>query len=221
MEEILLSWSGGKDSVLALYEILRAGRYRVAALVTTVTEEYDRISMHGVRRVLLERQCESLGCHLDIIYITPHATNEEYERQMDQVLRKHKATGINRVAFGDIFLEDLRKYREEKLAQVQMEALFPIWKRDTKELSQSLIDLGFKTITTCVDSKVLDKKYVGRIIDNEFLKDLPKTVDKCGENGEYHSFVYDGPIFKKKVDFRKGKVLLRDERFFFCDLVPV
>jgi uncharacterized protein (TIGR00290 family) len=220
LESILLSWSGGKDSALALYEVQREKKYRVDALVTTVTKTYDRISMHGVRRVLLERQAASLGIKLEIVYISPDSSNEEYESQMAAILARYNRSGITKVAFGDIFLEDLRKYREEKLSQLGMQALFPIWKRDTKELSRSLIELGFGAITTCVDTKALDKNCVGRVIDAAFLAELPVSADSCGENGEYHSFVFSGPILKSRIDYSLGEKVLRDERFYFCDLIP-
>jgi uncharacterized protein (TIGR00290 family) len=220
LESILLSWSGGKDSALALYELQKEKKYKIEALVTTVTKTYDRISMHGVRRILLERQAVSLGIKLEIVYISSNSSNEEYESQMAAILAKYKRAGVKYVAFGDIFLEDLRKYREDKLAQLGMFALFPIWKIDTRELSQSLIALGFKAITTCVDTKALNKDYVGRIIDEAFLAELPVAVDSCGENGEYHSFVFGGPIFKNRIDFVIGEKVLRDERFYFCDLEP-
>jgi uncharacterized protein (TIGR00290 family) len=219
LERVLVAWSGGKDSALALYEILRSGGCEVAALLTTVTEAYNRISMHGVRRVLLERQAASLALPLEIVLISAHASNEEYESQMARVLSDYKKKGVNRVVFGDIFLEDLRKYREDNLARLEMQPIFPIWKRDTKELSGSLSKLGFKAITTCVDTHALGQEFVGRMIDADFLDDLPKTVDSCGENGEFHSFVFDGPIFKKPIAFTIGEKVLRDDRFYFCDLV--
>jgi uncharacterized protein (TIGR00290 family) len=220
LETVLVAWSGGKDSALALYEILRSQNYQIAALLTTVTESYDRISMHGVRRILLERQVASLRLPLEIVLISAKASNDEYESQMAKVLSAYKKKGVTNVVFGDIFLEDLRKYREENLARLEMEPIFPIWKRDTKDLSHSLSKLGFKAITTCVDTQVLGKEFVGRLIDDDFLMGLPPSVDSCGENGEYHSFVYDGPIFKNRIAFTIGEKVLRDDRFYFCDLVP-
>jgi uncharacterized protein (TIGR00290 family) len=220
LEEILLSWSGGKDSTLALYEIRRTQNYKVAALITTVTRSYDRISMHGVRRILLEMQATSLELPLEIVWISDKATNEEYEDQMARLLAKYNKAGIKKVAFGDIFLEDLRQYREDKLSSQGMRAIFPIWKRDTKELAHSLAPLGFKAITTCIDTKALDGNFVGRTIDESFLSDLPPSVDSCGENGEFHSFVYEGPILKDRIAFSIGERVLREDRFFFCDLVP-
>jgi uncharacterized protein (TIGR00290 family) len=220
METILFSWSGGKDSAAALHEIRKDPNFRIAALLTTVTEDYDRISMHGVRRVLLERQAAALGLPLEIVLITKNATNEEYEASMGKVLAKYKKAGITSVAFGDIFLEDLRQYREEKLAQMDLKGIFPIWKRDTRELAQAFIQMGFKAITTCVDTQVLGEQFVGREIDQEFLSELPPTVDPCGENGEFHSFVHDGPVFKQPIRCTTGERVLREDRFYYCDLIP-
>ncbi len=220
MESVIVSWSGGKDSTLALYEILKSQKYHVAALLTTVTEDYDRISMHGVRRSLLEQQTAALGLPLAKVFIPKNASNEEYETQMERMLAKYKADGITSVVFGDIFLEDLRQYREDKLATLNMRGIFPIWKEDTSKLAHSLIDLGFKAITTCVDTHALGRGFVGRMIDEQFLSELPPMVDVCGENGEYHSFVYAGPIFKERIAYTQGEIVLRDNRFYYCDLIP-
>ena len=221
MENVLVSWSGGKDSALALYELLKNKNYRISALLTTLTEDYDRISMHGVRRILLERQAAGLGFPLEKVFISKNASNEEYEAAMGQVLAKYKHAGTTSVVFGDIFLEELRKYREDKLAALDMKGIFPIWKRDTQELAHSLTALGFKAITTCVDSHTLGRQFVGRMIDAQFLSELPPTVDACGENGEYHSFVSAGPIFKESVSYTPGEIVLRENRFYYCDLIPV
>jgi len=220
MENVLVSWSGGKDSAIALYEILKTQKYQISALLTTVTEDYDRISMHGVRRILLEQQVASLGFPLEKVLIPKNASNEEYEANMERVLTKYKKAGTSSVVFGDIFLEDLRKYREDKLASLGMQGIFPLWKRDTHELARSLNVLGFKAITTCVDSQALGKQFVGRQIDAQFLAELPAAVDPCGENGEYHSFVYAGPIFKQSVAYTPGEIVLRENRFYYCDLLP-
>jgi uncharacterized protein (TIGR00290 family) len=220
MEKVLVSWSGGKDSAIALHEIIISQEYAISALLTTLTEDYDRISIHGVRRVLLEQQAATLGFPLEKVFIPKDSSNEEYEARMGQVLARYKNSGITAVVFGDIFLDDLRKYREEKLAGLAMKGIFPIWKRDTHELAYSLIPLGFKAITTCVDTQVLGHQFVGRIIDKQFLDELPPGVDACGENGEYHSFVYDGPIFKEPVCCTVGKIVLRENRFCYCDLIP-
>ncbi len=219
-EKVILAWSGGKDSALALYEILQNENYAVAALLTTVTSDYDRISMHGVRRTLLEMQAESLGLPLEKVLITANTSNEQYEAAMREVLTKYKNAGVSCVVFGDIFLEDLKKYREDNLAKIGMKGLFPLWKKDTTKLAHTFIDLGFKTIIACVDTNFLDKIFVGRTFNKEFLAELPANIDPCGENGEFHSFVYDGPIFKKRIAHDIGKIVLRENRFCYCDLIP-
>jgi len=218
-EDVLFCWSGGKDSAMALHALHAAHDCHITALLTTITEEYDRISMHGVRRVLLERQAESLGLPLHPVLIPPQCINAIYEERMKESLALHFARGVSRVAFGDIFLEDLRVYREKNLAQVGMQALFPIWKRDTRELAREFVRLGFRAITVCVDPRVLDASFAGRELDASFFADLPAAVDPCGENGEFHTFVFDGPVFKTPIAFRVGEKVLRDG-FCFCDLLP-
>jgi uncharacterized protein (TIGR00290 family) len=220
MEKVLVSWSGGKDSAMALHEILKSGKYQVSALLTTITAEYDRISTHGVRRILLERQASALGFPLEKVFIPRNAANEVYEANMGKMLEKCREAGVSSVVFGDLFLEDIRQYREKQLAALNMECIFPLWKRDTRDLALSFIELGFRAVTTCVDSQKLDRQFVGREIDGQFLSELPPTVDPCGENGEYHSFVYDGPIFKERVAYTPGEILLRDNLFWYCDLIP-
>ena len=220
MEKVLFSWSGGKDSAMALNEILSARQHQVAALLTTVTEDYQRISMHGVRRVLLQQQADSLGFPLEEILISRQSSNDEYEARLEQVLRRYQEQGVRSVVFGDIFLEDLKAYREKNLARLGMQGIFPIWKRDSAELIRSFIQAGFKAITVCVDTQVLDRSFVGRVINEQFISDLPKGVDVCGENGEFHSFVSEGPIFKKRIAYQPGETILRDKRFYYCDLIP-
>ena len=220
-EKVLVSWSGGKDSALALYELLKAGGYEVCALLTTVTEEYDRISMHGVRRVLLEQQAASLGLPLEEVLISADMSSEEYGARMREVLERHQARGVSSVVFGDVFLEDVRTYREEKLSTVGMRGLFPLWGRDTGELARTFVDLGFEAVITCVDTHLLDGGFVGRVFDRQFLSELPESVDPCGENGAFHSFVYDGPVFGERIAYTKGKMVLRENRFQYCDLMPV
>ena len=219
--KVLFTWSGGKDSALAFYELQRRNDHEIVSLLTTLTEDYNRISMHGVRSILLERQANSLGLPIEKVYISKNCSNEEYEAKMREVLQKHLTAGVLSVVFGDIFLEDLRKHREDNLSKIGMKAVFPIWKRDTTDLSHEFIDLGFKAIITCVDSNVLDKAFVGRLYDQQFLSELPSTVDPCGENGEFHSFVYDGPIFQKRVPYTKGEIVFRDGRFWYCDLISI
>jgi uncharacterized protein (TIGR00290 family) len=218
-EDVLFCWSGGKDSAMALHALRGAQDCRITALLTTITEEYDRISMHGVRRVLLERQAESLGLPLHAVLIPPQCVNVIYEERMREALAQHFARGVRRVAFGDIFLEDLRVYREKNLAQVGMQAMFPIWKRDTRELAREFVRLGFRAITVCVDPRVLDASFAGRELDASFFADMPPGVDPCGENGEFHTFVFDGPVFKTPITCRVGEKVLRDG-FCFCDLQP-
>jgi len=218
-EKVLLSWSGGKDSALTLYEIQKNRDWQIAGLLTTVTEGYDRISMHGVRRILLERQAQSIGLPLQKLFISNNATNEEYETKMREALMELKGYGLSSVAFGDIFLQDVRKYREDNLARLGMKGIFPLWEIDTSELAKIFIRLGFKAVVTCVDSKVLDQSFASRIIDEQFLAELPSRVDPCGENGEFHSFVFDGPIFEEPISFTIGEVVLRDS-FCYCDLLP-
>ncbi|MHC4171571.1 MAG: Dph6-related ATP pyrophosphatase [Planctomycetota bacterium] len=219
-EKVILSWSGGKDSALALHALHESGDYEIAALLTTVTQDYDRISMHGVRRVLLERQAKSLGLPLEKVFISKDTSNEEYESKIREVLEKYLAAGVRCAAFGDIYLEDLRKHREDNLSKIGMKGIFPIWKRDTAELAHTFIDLGFKAVITCVDSNVLDKAFIGKAFDEQFLSKLPSAVDPCGENGEFHSFVFDGPMFQERILHTMGEVVLRENRFYYCDLEP-
>jgi len=221
VEKVLFTWSGGKDSALALYELEMTEGYEIAALLTTVTENYDRVSMHGVRTALLEQQAQSLRLPLEKVYIPADSSNEAYESRMNETLLRYWSRGVFSVVFGDIFLEDVRKYREGNLARVGMRGLFPLWKRDTAELARTFIELGFKAVVTCVDSTALGKKFAGRVYDERFLSELPDSVDPCGENGEFHSFVSEGPVFRERIPYRKGRVVLRDSRFYFCDLIPV
>lgn len=220
-EKIIISWSAGKDSALALHELTLLGIYEIVALITTVTEDYERISMHGVRRILLERQADSIGLPLEQVYISKNCSNGEYESKMRKILQKYRDKGVSAVAFGDIFLEELRGYREEKLSLIGMKGIFPLWKRNTRDLADIFLSLGFDAVVTCVDSEIMDKTFVGQKFDKQFLSALPADVDPCGENGEFHSFVYNGPMFRYSVEHRKGEIVLRNSRFYFCDLIPV
>ena len=216
-ESIAMCFSGGKDSALALHEIRRAGTYVVKELLTTVTVPYDRVTMHGVRRTLVRRQADAIGIPLAEVAIPPSSSNAVYEREMGRAFARLQAEGIRRVAFGDIFLEDLRGYREAQLAACRLECLFPIWKRDTTELARRFVEDGFKAVAACVDLAVLDASFAGRPFDAAFLADLPPEVDPCGENGEFHTFVFDGPIFRRPVPVSAGDIVERDG-FAFCDL---
>jgi uncharacterized protein (TIGR00290 family) len=220
-EKVIVAWSGGKDSALALYEVLKSGSYEVLELLTTVTKDYDRISIHGVRRVLLEQQAKALRIPLEEVFITKGASDAEYEGELLKTLKRHRDNGVFSVVFGDVFLEDVRKYREQILEKVGMNGIFPLWKKDTKELALKFINLGFKAIITSIDSNVLGKDFVGREYDEKFLSDLPADVDSCGENGEFHSFVYDGPVFYESVSFTRAENVLRENRFYYCDLLSI
>ncbi len=219
--QVLFSWSGGKDSSLALHEIQKNQKYEITALITTVTADYDRVSMHGLRTSLLEEQARNLDIPLQKVLISKNASNDEYESKFNEVLLKYKESGISQVVFGDLFLEEIKQYREDLLQKIDMECVFPIWKRDTTKLAYEFIDLGFKAITVCVDSEVLGEEFAGREFNEQFLNDLPEGLDPCGENGEFHTFVYDGPIFNKNINKKLGEIVLRDERFYYCDILPV
>jgi len=216
-EKVVLSWSGGKDSALALYELRRGGEYEVVGLLTSVAEGYDRVSHHGVRADLLRRQADAIGLPLEVIYLPigddRPCTNEMYEQIMEAVMLRYREQGVTAVAFGDIFLEDLRAYRERNLARVGMHGVFPIWKRDTTELVHTFVDLGFAARVCAVEGK-LGPEFVGRLLDRQFVADLPEGIDPCGENGEFHSFVFDGPVFRRPVPLQVGQTVLRDTRYY-------
>ncbi len=214
-----MSWSGGKDSSLALNEILESQNFEIEALITTVTADYERVSMHGLRNALLHEQAKSISIPLQKVFISKNATNEEYESAWKEALLTYKDRGIESVVFGDLFLEDIKKYREDQLKGIGMECVFPIWKRDTVKLAADFIDMGFKVITVCVDSKFLGKEFAGREFNRQFLRDLPSGIDPCGENGEFHTFVYDGPIFENPIEHKLGDIVLRNERFYYCDIL--
>lgn len=205
----IFNWSSGKDSALALYKVLQNSEFEIACLLTSVNQQLQRISMHGVRVELLEQQAKSLGLPLEIMQIPEIPTMEAYENVMNETLTKLKNQGVTHSIFGDILLEDLRKYREDQLAKIDFEAIFPLWQIPTTDLIQEFIGLGFKTIVVCVNERFLDKSFVGRIIDQDFINDLPENVDLCGENGEFHTFTFDGPIFSKPIDFEIGEIVYR------------
>ena len=204
---------------MALYEVQRNHGSSVSSLLTTITDEYDRISMHGVRSILVDKQADSLGLPVIKIAVPKDCSHQQYETIMKSETIRLRKEGVSSIIFGDIFLEDLRRYREENLAKVGMKTSFPLWGRNTHELVREFLNLGFKAIVTCIDAKVLDKRFIGRIIDDDFLNELPADIDPCGENGEYHSFVFDGPIFKERIAFSVGEIVLRDS-FYFRDLIP-
>lgn len=210
---VLQSWSGGKDSSLTLAALLGDPACSVEALLTTVTEGYDRISMHGVRRTLLHEQADALGLPLCVVTIPQQATNAVYESAMEAAFDRFRAQGITTVAFGDLFLADVRGYREAWLVRAGMTPIFPIWERDTHDLAREFIVRGFEAILTCVDTRVLDASFAGRRFDHALLADLPASVDPCGENGEFHTFVVDGPVFRRPVPVVLGTAVQRE---FWC-----
>lgn len=217
-ERIVISWSGGKDSAYALYRVLNSGQYLVDSLLTTVTEGYNRVSIHGVHESLLQQQAKSLGLPLRKVYIPPNASNAIYQERMGQELKQIKEENIDTIIYGDIFLEDIRRYKEEQLDEFEMKAIFPLWGLSTKNVVEDFIKIKFKTVTTCIDSDVLSDKWLGRFLDYEFINELPKHVDFAGENGEFHTFTFSGPIFKEPIDIKIGQKVDRG-RFHFCELI--
>jgi len=220
VERIALAWSSGKDSALSLHSLMRSGRYEVRYLLTTITEGYSRVSMHGVREELIDMQGRSIGIELKKVYIPIACTNEVYEERMRRACVEMMDEGIIGVAFGDIFLEDVREYRERNLRRLGMEPLFPIWGRDTGELAQEFLRLGFRAKIVCIDLERLPADYAGMEYDANFLRELPSGCDPCGENGEFHTFVYAGPCFKQPIEVKLGESVIRDRRFCFRDLLP-
>ena len=214
-----MCWSGGKDSSLALHAVRQDPTLRIEALLTTVTEGYERISMHGVRCALLVEQANALGLPLEQVRIPIKASNAIYEAAMHERLLRYQARGVSRVVFGDLFLEDIRRYRETNLAELNMRGLFPLWLKDTQQLARDFIAAGFRAILVCVDPRQIDPAFCGREFDESLLTELPASADPCGEKGEFHTFVYDGPIFRQPIPLNKGEVIQRDG-FWFCDLLP-
>jgi uncharacterized protein (TIGR00290 family) len=243
-EKIVFCWSGGKDSALALNRILQDDRYEVVSLLTTCNEYFQRVSMHGVRLELLQKQSETIGLPLEKMFVSQRSSNDEYLQKLTAHLLAHKARGVTGFVFGDIFLEDLKRWREENLARIGLRGLFPIWKMDTRDLIHEFIALGFSSIVCCVNDAYLDESALGRTIDAEFIESLPADVDPCGENGEFHSFAFAGPIFKQPMRIAVGEKIYRPveethpgntasspvcptpgarrtKGFWFCDLLPV
>lgn len=209
MKKVLMNWSGGKDSSLCLHYLLKSPEYEVVGLLTSVNDAYNRVSMHGIREALIKKQAEAIGIPLHLLRIPGKVTMEEYDQLMRDALQSFRSQGVEYCAFGDIFLEDLRLHREEKLKEINMKGLFPLWKQSTQELARQFIDDGFKAVLTSLDGSQLDESFIGRSYDKNLLKNLPDDVDPCGEYGEFHSFVFDGPIFKEPVNFEKGEVVER------------
>ena len=235
-KKYFLSWSGGKDCCLSLYKAAQLD-LPVRLLLTSVNKVHQRISMHGVRVSLLEQQAALLQLSLHKVALPETPGMAEYENAMNEAFQQLKASGFTGAVFGDIFLDDLKQYRELQLAKQELSCFFPLWKRDSKELMTEFLSLGFKAIVVCINNQFLDRSFCGRLIDESFVNDLPAGVDVCGENGEYHSFVFDGPLFSKPVSFQKGQVVYREYAapqnekkdsfttpgppagFYFCDLL--
>ena len=217
---LILSWSGGKDSAFALYVLRKDPCYRVAGLLTSVNRDYGRISIHGVREALLDAQAAALGLPLHKVVLSAHSSNEEYESAMAAALADFRRAGISHVAFGDLFLEDIRRYRETQLTRAGMQGVFPLWLRPTAALAREIQGLGFGAVLCCVDGEALGPEFAGREYDAALLADLPERVDPCGENGEFHSFVHRSPDFNASILYRLGERVTRESRFHYCDLVP-
>ncbi len=228
LKKAIFNWSGGKDSAFALWKVLGQKEVHISTLLTSVSEKYQRISMHGVRKELLLQQAASIGLPLEMVMIPDEPSMNDYDNLMAEKLTKLKKTGVELSVFGDIFLEDLKKYREQRLSEVGLKALFPIWKMDTRGVVEQFIENGFKAVVVSANTRLLDKSFAGRIIDKSFLADLPNNVDPCGENGEFHSFVFDGPVFSYPINFSIGETVLKkyntsdkwDHAFWYCDLLP-
>lgn len=230
-KKALMNWSGGKDSALALYHILQNKDYEVKHLLTSLNDSFKRVSMHGVREELLDQQAQNIGIDLVKLRLAETVSMEEYQAKMAETMQPLVASGIRYSIFGDIFLEDLRQHREERLAQIGMKGVFPIWKRASLDILEEFWDLGFKTIVVAINGNHLDKSYCGRMLDRDFVKDLPPTVDPCGENGEFHTFVFEAPYFKKIINFEIGETVDKTYNFknsdgddlsstyFFTDLI--
>ncbi|MGO3182664.1 MAG: diphthine--ammonia ligase [Aequorivita sp.] len=226
-QKTYFNWSTGKDSALALHYLLQDEKYAVDYLLTSVNAHYQRVSMHGLPVELLQQQFDAIGIPNGTIQLPEQPTNVEYETLMGEKVQQLKADGFGYSAFGDILLEDLKKYREQQLEPLGIKTVFPLWQRNTAALMEEFIGLGFKTIVVCVNASLLDSSFAGRIIDKEFLKDLPAGVDPCGENGEFHTFCFDAPYFKNPIDFKIGETVYREythgeskNGFWFCDLLP-
>ncbi|MDW8273177.1 MAG: ATP-binding protein [Chitinophagales bacterium] len=222
----LLFWSGGKDSALALYYLLKDEQFKVERLITHVSVPLNRICMHGVRSTLLIKQWESVGLQGEIIELPEKSDNQTYERITCEKLKKLVEEGFTHVAFGDIFLEDLRNYRKTIFEPLGVQCVFPLWNFNTHQVLREIISLGFGVVTVSINADVFDMNFIGRVIDDEFIKDFPTGADPCGENGEYHTFCFKGPYFKKTIDYIKGDIVLKNystgtttQNFWFCDLL--
>jgi len=218
-QQILLAWSSGKDSAWALHILRQDPQVEVVGLLTTVTEAYDRVAMHAVRRTLLEAQAAAVGLPVTVVSIPSPCPNDAYEAAMAAAMAEARARGVTGIAFGDLFLQDVRRYRERQMEGTGLRLHFPLWHRPTAALAQEMVRGGLRARLTCVDPRVLAAELAGRAFDHELLAGLPAGVDPCGENGEFHTFAWDGPVFRRPVPIRSGEVVARDG-FVFADLLP-
>lgn len=226
MQDVVLNWSSGKDAALAFYYLQQSNNYRVKVLLTSVSETYGRVSMHGIKETILDLQAQHMGMPLQKIYLPEQADMAAYNRIMSAAVNKVKADGINAMAFGDIFQEDLRQYREKQLSTSGMQAVFPLWQKDTVSLVQEIEDKGIKAMIVCVNAHNLGKEFLGRYVNRDLLNELPPGIDPCGEHGEFHTLVIDAPYFKGPLPVRKGEIVHRayrldenkDARFYFMDI---
>jgi uncharacterized protein (TIGR00290 family) len=218
---VALSWSGGKDSALALQHLRDGTEHEVVALLTSVTREYDRVSIHGVRRVLLEAQADALGLPLIEVALEPKSSDAAYQRAFLDALEvlASRHPGVRLIAFGDLYLRDVRDYRDRLLAGTAYRGLYPLWERPTRALAESFIAAGFVATLVCVDETQLDPGFAGHAFDRTLLDALPASVDPCGENGEFHTFVHGGPIFARPIAIARGEIVRRENRFTYCDLL--
>jgi uncharacterized protein (TIGR00290 family) len=216
MNKAVIAWSGGKDSMLALNEIRET--IQIEALITTVNED-DRIAMHGINKQLILQQGRAIGYRVKEVQIPRNCSNDQYESKMTEVLKEYHGSGVESIIFGDLFLEDIRAYREDFLNRIAMKGIFPLWKKDTAVLAKQFIDSGFRAIIICVDTQTLPAEFAGREFDYKLLNSIPQHVDPCGENGEFHTFVYDGPIFKEPLKIERDRKYLQKNRFYYCDLL--
>lgn len=227
MKKIVISFSGGKDSILGLHRLLQSGEWEIDSLLTTFSQESHRTSSHQVREELIEQQAAAFGIPLRKVYLPDNSTNEEYENVMGEAFQQIFKAEVTHIMFGDIHLKDLKEYREIMVHKFSLEAVFPLWGESTESIMAEFLDNGFKTVVTAVDGTRLDPSFAGKVINNHFLRELPLGVDVCGENGEFHTFVFDGPIFTKPIEFKLSNQFIKTidahtgkERFYFVDLLP-
>ncbi len=216
----VVAWSSGKDSAYALHVAQQSAELEVVGVLTTLTDPFDRVSMHGVREELLDLQTAALGLPCTKVRIPSPCPNETYERQMGEALSELRTAGVSHVVFGDLFLRDIRAYREAQLARVGMECVFPLWLRDTTDLAREVWASGVRAMLTCIDPRVLERQFAGREYGPELIEDLPGGVDPCGENGEFHTVVVAGPMFRQSIPVEVGPIVERDG-FVFADVVPM